>query len=185
MQFSLHQTRESFSICCQSPLCHHKLNSWFPSFLQGLISKTLQRWLSIQQVLPSLQMTFVTLKVTFGFFLTSLTMDLLSWMPNLARWLEGSKWATGNFLEFMDSFVSWQCIENCGPLYILMCALSNYVQSIQIATDRLQFSSIQISSIIKAKRMHLTTNCSVMAKGLNAFLNKRFSVYDEHILENL
>ena len=66
------------------------------------------------------------------------------------------------------------CIANCGTLYRHVCAFPNHVQSIEFTTGGLQSSCWNISKMINENRMDLSSISSLIAKGLNTYVNKVF-----------
>jgi hypothetical protein len=78
----------------------------------------------------------------------------------------------------------------CKGLYIDRCAFPNHVQSIELTTGGLQSScniSRMISRMINGIRMHLRSNSSLKAKGLNTYANMLFLFFNtfENISRNL
>ena len=63
---------------------------------------------------------------------------------------------------------------NCGTLYRQVCAFPNHVQSIEFTTSGLQSSCRNILRMINGSRMHLSSISSLIAKGLNSYVNKIF-----------
>jgi hypothetical protein len=63
------------------------------------------------------------------------------------------------------------CIVSCGTLYRQVCAFPNPVQSIEF-TSGLQSSCRKTLRMIKVNRMYLSSILSLIAKGLNDFVNK-------------
>jgi hypothetical protein len=63
---------------------------------------------------------------------------------------------------------------NCGTLYRQVCAFPNHVQSIGFATCGLQSSCRNILRMINGNTMHLSSISSLIAKGLNTYVNKVF-----------
>jgi hypothetical protein len=66
------------------------------------------------------------------------------------------------------------CSDNCGTLYRQVCAFLNHVQSIEFTTGGLQSSCWNISRMINGNRMQLSSISSLIAKGLNTYVNKVF-----------
>jgi hypothetical protein len=65
------------------------------------------------------------------------------------------------------------CTVNCGILYRQVCAFPKHVQSIEFTTGYCQSSCRNISRI-NGNRMHLSSISSLIAKGLNTYVNKVF-----------
>ena len=80
----------------------------------------------------------------------------------------------GQFLRPHGLYFALTCTVNCGRLYRQVCAVQNHVQSIEFTTAGLQSSSRNISRRINGNRMHLTSISSLIAKGLNTYVNKVF-----------
>ena len=66
------------------------------------------------------------------------------------------------------------CTVNSGTLYRQVCAFPNHVQSIELTTGGLQSSCRTISRMINGNRMHLSSILSLIAKGLNTYVNEVF-----------
>jgi hypothetical protein len=64
------------------------------------------------------------------------------------------------------------CTVNCGTLYRQVCAFPSIFQSIEFTTGGLQSSCRNISRMTKGNRMHLSSLSSLIAKGLNTYVNK-------------
>ena len=62
----------------------------------------------------------------------------------------------------------------CGTLYRQVCAFPNHVESIEFTTGGLQSSCGNISTMINGNRMHLRSILSLIAKGLNIYVNMVF-----------
>ena len=76
-----------------------------------------------------------------------------------------------NSFDFMAMFV----LSTVGPsIDKQVCAFPNHVQSIEFTTGGLQSSCRNISRIINGNRMHLSSILSLIAKGLNTYVNKVF-----------
>ena len=82
----------------------------------------------------------------------------------------------GQFLRPHGLVLALTCTVNSGTLSRLVCAFPNYVQSIEFTRGGLQTSCRNISRMINGNRMHLSTILSLIAKGLNTYLNKVFLV---------
>ena len=80
----------------------------------------------------------------------------------------------GQFLRSHGLFLSLTCTINCGTLYRQVCAFQNHVQSIEFNTGGLQSSCRNISRMINGNRMHLSSILSLIAKGLNTYVNQTF-----------
>ena len=78
----------------------------------------------------------------------------------------------GQFLQPHDLVFDQKCNLNCGTLYRQVCASQNHVQSIEFTTDGLQSSCRNISRRINGNRMHLSSIMSLIAKGLNMYVNR-------------
>jgi hypothetical protein len=63
---------------------------------------------------------------------------------------------------------------NCGTLYRQVCAFPNHVQSIKFTIGGLQSCCRNISRMINGNRMNLSSISSLIAKGLNTYVNKLF-----------
>jgi hypothetical protein len=72
---------------------------------------------------------------------------------------------------------SLSCTVNCGTLYRQVCAFPNHVQSIEFTTGGLQSSCRNISRMINWNRMHQSSVSSLIAKGLNTYVNKVFQFF--------
>ena len=68
------------------------------------------------------------------------------------------------------------CTVNCGTCVPVchLCAFPNHVQSIDFTTGGLKSSCRHISRMINGNRMHLSSISSLIAKGLNSYVNKVF-----------
>ena len=77
----------------------------------------------------------------------------------------------GQFLSPRCLVFSLTCTVNCGTLYKQVCAFPNHVQSIEFTTGGLQSSCRNISRMINGNRMHLNSIPSLIAKGLNTYVN--------------
>jgi hypothetical protein len=66
------------------------------------------------------------------------------------------------------------CTVNCGTLYRQVCGFPKHVKSIEFTTGELQSSYRNISRMINGNRMHLSSISSLIAKGLNSYVNKVF-----------
>ena len=66
------------------------------------------------------------------------------------------------------------CTVNCGTLYRQVCGFTNNVQSIEFTIGGLQSSCRNISRMINGSRMHLISISSLIANGLNTYVNKVF-----------
>jgi hypothetical protein len=64
------------------------------------------------------------------------------------------------------------CIVHCGTLYRQVCAFPNHVQWIEFTTGGLQSSCRNILRMINGNRMYLSSISSLIAKGLNTYVNK-------------
>ena len=64
------------------------------------------------------------------------------------------------------------CTVNCGTLYRQVCAFPNHVQSTEFTTGGLKSSCRNMARIINRYRMHLISISSLVAKGLNTYVNK-------------
>jgi hypothetical protein len=62
---------------------------------------------------------------------------------------------------------------NCGTLYRQVCVLPNHVQSTEFSTG-LQSSCENISRMMNGNRMHMSSISSLIAKGLNTYVNTVF-----------
>jgi hypothetical protein len=69
------------------------------------------------------------------------------------------------------------CTVNCGTLYKQACAFPNHVQSIEFTTGGQQSSCRNMSRMINGNRMHLTSILSLIAKGLNTYVNKAVVIF--------
>jgi hypothetical protein len=65
----------------------------------------------------------------------------------------------------------------CTGPYMDRCAFPNHVQSIELTTGGLQSSCRNISKMINGNRMHLSSILSLIAKGLNTYVNKVFQIF--------
>ena len=83
-----------------------------------------------------------------------------------------SRSSTDNSLDIMAFALT--CTDNCGNLYRQVCAFPNHVQSIEFFTSGLQLSCRNISRMINGNWMHLSSISSLVAKGLNTYVNKVF-----------
>ena len=81
------------------------------------------------------------------------------------------------FLQPHGLVFALTCTVNCGTLYRQVCAFPNHVQSIACTIGGLQSSCRNISRMINGNRMHLSSISSLIAKGLNTFVNKVFLFY--------
>jgi hypothetical protein len=64
------------------------------------------------------------------------------------------------------------CTVNCGTLYRQVCAFQYHVQSIELTTGGLQSSCRNTSRMLNGNRMmHLSYISSLIAKGLNTYVN--------------
>jgi hypothetical protein len=81
---------------------------------------------------------------------------------------------TDNSLGLMACFFALTCTVNCGTLYRQVCAFPNHVKSIEFTTGGLQWSCRNISRMINGNRMHLRSISSLIANGLNTYVNKVF-----------
>ena len=70
--------------------------------------------------------------------------------------------------------VALTCTVSCGTLHRQVCAFPNHVQSIEFTTGGLQSSCRNISRMINGNQMHLHPIMSLIAKGLNTYVNKVF-----------
>ncbi|KAK6292729.1 hypothetical protein J4Q44_G00373140 [Coregonus suidteri] len=80
----------------------------------------------------------------------------------------------GQFLRPHGLVFALSCTVNCGTLYRQVCAFPNHVQSIEFTTGGLQSSCRNMSKMINGKRMHLSSISSLIAKGLNTYVNTYF-----------
>ena len=78
------------------------------------------------------------------------------------------------FLQTHGLVFALTCTVNCGTLYRQVCSFSNHVQSIEFTTSGLQLSCGNISRMFNGNRMHLCSISSLIAKGLNIYVNKIF-----------
>jgi hypothetical protein len=78
------------------------------------------------------------------------------------------------FLQPHGLVFALTCTVNCGTLYRQVCAFPNHVQSIEFTTGELQLSCRNISRMTNGNRMHLSSILSLIAKGLNIYVNKVF-----------
>ena len=74
----------------------------------------------------------------------------------------------GQFLQPHGLVLSLTCTVNCGTLYRQVCAFP---------TCGLQLTCRNISRMINGNRMHLSWISSLIAKGLNIYVNKVFLFY--------
>ena len=79
-----------------------------------------------------------------------------------------------NAFDLMACFFALTCTVNYGTLYRQVCAFPNHVLSIEYTTGGLQSSYRNISRIINGNRMHLSSISSLIAKGLNTYVNVVF-----------
>ena len=77
----------------------------------------------------------------------------------------------GQFLRPHGLVFALTCTVNCGTLYRQVCAFPNHVQSIEFTTGGLQSSCRNISRMINGNKMHLSSISSLIAKGLNTYVN--------------
>ncbi|KAK6308683.1 hypothetical protein J4Q44_G00201460 [Coregonus suidteri] len=75
-------------------------------------------------------------------------------------------------------FFALTCTVNCGTLYRQVCAFPNHVQSMKFTTGGLQSSCRNISRMINGNKMHLSSISSLIAKGLNTYVNKVFLIFN-------
>ena len=80
----------------------------------------------------------------------------------------------GQFLQPHGFVFALTCTVNCGTLYRQVCAFPNHVQSIEFTTGGLQSCCRNISRMINGNRMHQSSISSLLAKGLNTYVNKVF-----------
>jgi hypothetical protein len=75
--------------------------------------------------------------------------------------------------------ISWIgfCSVNCETLYRQVCAFPNHVQSIEFTTCGRQSSCRNITRMINGNRMPFCSILSLIAKGLNTYVNKVFVLY--------
>ena len=78
----------------------------------------------------------------------------------------------GQFRRLLGLVFALTCTVNCGTLYRQVCACQNHVQSIEFTTGGLQSSCRNISRMINGNRMNLSSISSLIAKGLNTYVNK-------------
>ena len=108
---------------------------------------------------------------------------MCSWRPSIFRYPSPdlcldtilSRSSTDNSFNL----VAWVllCTVNCGTFYTQVCAFPNHVQSIEFRTGGLQSSCRNISRMINGNRMHLSSISSLIAKGLNTYVNKLFQFF--------
>ena len=71
-------------------------------------------------------------------------------------------------------FLLWHALSTVEPLYRQVCGFPNNVKSIKFTTGGLQSSCRNISRIIHGNKIHLRSISSLIAKGLNSYVNKVF-----------
>ena len=69
----------------------------------------------------------------------------------------------GQFLPPHGLVLALTCTVNCRTLYRQLCAFPNHAQSLDLT-----------SRVINGNRMHLSSISSLIAKGLNTYINKVF-----------
>ena len=87
----------------------------------------------------------------------------------------------GQFLRPHGLVFALTCTVN----WWFVCAFPNYVQSIEFTTGGLQSSCRNISRMINEKRMDPSSISSVIAKGLNTYVNKVFMFFILNKLANI
>ena len=87
-----------------------------------------------------------------------------------------SRSSIDNSFDFMSWFLHCHALPAVGPIYRQVCAFPNQVQSIEFTTGELQSSCRNISRMINGNKMHLSSILSLVAKGLNTYVNKVFFV---------
>jgi hypothetical protein len=80
----------------------------------------------------------------------------------------------GQFLQPSWLYFALTCTVNCGTLYRQVCVFPNHVQSIEFTTGGLQSSCRNILWMINGKGMHRSSILTLIAKALNAYVNKVF-----------
>ena len=80
--------------------------------------------------------------------------------------------STDNSFDLLAWFLLWHTLSTVGSLYRRVCSFPNHVQSIEFTTGGLQSSCRNISRMINGNRMHLSSISSLIAKGLNTYVNK-------------
>ena len=81
--------------------------------------------------------------------------------------------STDNSFNLMAWFLLCHSLSTVGQ-YIEVCTFPNHVQSIECTTGGLQSSCRNISTMINGNRIHLISISSLIAKGLNTYVNKVF-----------
>ena len=80
----------------------------------------------------------------------------------------------GQFLQPHGLVFALTYTVNRGTLYRQVCSFPNHVQSIEFTPGGLQSSCRNISRMINGNRMHMSSISSLIAKGLNTYVNKVF-----------
>ena len=78
----------------------------------------------------------------------------------------------GQFLRLHGLVFALTCTVNCRVLQV--CAFTNHVKSIEFESGGLQSSCRNISRMINGNRMHRSSISSLIANGLNTYVNKVF-----------
>ena len=81
---------------------------------------------------------------------------------------------SGQLLRHHGLVFALTCTVNFGIIYRQVCAFPNHVQSFEFTTGGLQSSFRNMSRMINGNRMHLSSNSSLIANGLNNYVNNVF-----------
>ena len=157
----------------------------------------MQRWLSFWKVLPPLQRNsgalsewlagrpalgralvvpnFIHLRMMEAtVFLETFNAPEMCCYPSPDLCLDTilSRSSTDNSYDFHGLVFTLTYNVNYGTLYRQVCTFQNHVQSIEFTTVGLQLRMINgISRIINGNRMHMSSISSLIAKGLNSYVN--------------
>jgi hypothetical protein len=149
----------------------------------GFRLATIKAWL----VECSTEELWSSVRVTIWFLVTSLTKALFPqrvlWdlqccrhvlvpFPRSVPWHNPFSELYGQFLRPHGLVFALTWSVNCETLSRQVCAFPNHVQSIEFTTGGLQSNCRNISRIINGNRMHLSSISSLIAKGLNSYVNK-------------
>ena len=108
-------------------------------------------------------------------FLGAFNASANCWYPSQDLYLNKilSRSSADNSFDLMAWFLLCHALPTVRP-YTDRCAFLNHIQSIEFSTGRLQSSCRNISRMINGNRMHLSSISSLIAKGLNTYVNKVF-----------